>query len=97
MDGFLPLLQGPLELRADVVRVVHHEVNRGYGGALRSGFEASRYDLLCFTDGDRQFRIADLTNPILQPWTRERLRHVNERVASGEVTRSFWPAISSAG
>ena len=30
----------------DVVRVVHHDVNRGYGGALRSGFEASRYELL---------------------------------------------------
>lgn len=44
----------------DVVRVVHHDVNRGYGGALRSGFEAARYELLCFTDGDRQFRIADL-------------------------------------
>ncbi len=44
----------------DVVRVVHHEVNRGYGGALRSGFEASRYELLAFTDGDRQFRIADI-------------------------------------
>lgn len=44
----------------DVVRVVHHTVNRGYGGALRSGFEASRYELLAFTDGDRQFRIADL-------------------------------------
>ena len=44
----------------DVVRVVHHEVNRGYGGALRSGFEASRYELLCFTDGDRQFKVADL-------------------------------------
>jgi glycosyltransferase involved in cell wall biosynthesis len=43
-----------------VVRVVHHDVNRGYGGALRSGFEASRYDLMCFTDGDRQFRVADL-------------------------------------
>jgi glycosyltransferase involved in cell wall biosynthesis len=43
-----------------VVRVVHHEVNRGYGGALRSGFEAARYDLLAFTDGDRQFRIADI-------------------------------------
>jgi glycosyltransferase involved in cell wall biosynthesis len=43
-----------------VVRVVHHEVNRGYGGALRSGFEAARYDLLAFTDGDRQFRVADL-------------------------------------
>jgi glycosyltransferase involved in cell wall biosynthesis len=44
----------------DVVRVVHHEVNRGYGGALRSGFEASRYELLAFTDGDRQFQVADL-------------------------------------
>jgi glycosyltransferase involved in cell wall biosynthesis len=43
-----------------IVRVVHHPTNRGYGGALRSGFEASRYELLCFTDGDRQFRIADL-------------------------------------
>ncbi len=44
----------------DVVRVIHHPVNRGYGGALRSGFEAARYELLAFTDGDRQFRIEDL-------------------------------------
>jgi glycosyltransferase involved in cell wall biosynthesis len=43
-----------------VVRAVHHDVNRGYGGALRSGFEASRYELLAFTDGDRQFKVADL-------------------------------------
>jgi len=43
-----------------MVRVIHHERNRGYGGALRSGFEASRFDLLCFTDGDRQFHVADL-------------------------------------
>ena len=44
----------------DVVRVIHHNPNRGYGGALRSGFEASRYELLAFTDGDRQFQIADI-------------------------------------
>ena len=43
-----------------VVRVVRHPVNRGYGGALRSGFEAARYELLAFTDGDRQFRVADI-------------------------------------
>lgn len=42
------------------VRLVRHEVNRGYGGALRSGFAAARYDYLAYTDGDRQFRIADL-------------------------------------
>jgi len=42
------------------VRLVRHEVNRGYGGALRSGFAAAQYDYLAYTDGDRQFRIADL-------------------------------------
>ncbi len=37
------------------VRVVHHEVNRGYGGAVISGIRAARltYALLC--DGDGQF------------------------------------------
>ena len=43
-----------------LVRVVHHPVNLGYGAALRSGFRAARYDLVAFTDGDRQFRVADL-------------------------------------
>jgi glycosyltransferase involved in cell wall biosynthesis len=59
-DGTLAIAERLAAANPDVVRVVHHRVNRGYGGALRSGFEASRYDLLCFTDGDRQFRIADL-------------------------------------
>ncbi len=44
----------------DIVRVVHHPTNLGYGAALRSGFQAARYDLVCFTDGDRQFKVADL-------------------------------------
>ena len=44
----------------DVVRVVHHPINLGYGAALRSGFAAARYELIAFTDGDRQFQVADL-------------------------------------
>jgi glycosyltransferase involved in cell wall biosynthesis len=44
----------------EVVRVVHHPANLGYGAAVRSGMAAARYPLICFTDGDRQFRIADL-------------------------------------
>ncbi len=44
----------------DVVRAVHHPVNRGYGEALRSGFAAARYELIAFTDGDRQFRVEDV-------------------------------------
>jgi glycosyltransferase involved in cell wall biosynthesis len=43
-----------------VVRTVHHPTNLGYGAALLSGFRAARHDLVAFTDGDRQFRVADL-------------------------------------
>jgi len=43
-----------------LVRAVHHPTNLGYGAALRSGFAAARHDLVAFTDGDRQFRVADL-------------------------------------
>ena len=42
------------------VRVVHHETNKGYGGALQSGFAASRFDYIAFTDGDRQFDLSDI-------------------------------------
>ena len=31
------------------------------------------------------FRIADLDNPILQPWVKEELKNVNERVLSGKA------------
>jgi hypothetical protein len=41
------------------------------------------------------FRVADLSNPILQPWVREHLRKVNERSLSGQVVaipkERCWP------
>lgn len=43
------------------VHPVHHEVNRGYGGAVISGYEASKYDLVFFTDGDNQFDLREIT------------------------------------
>jgi len=42
------------------VRVIHHEVNRGYGGALQSGFRAASKAWIFYTDGDGQFDIGEL-------------------------------------
>src|SRR5512145_1981974 len=37
------------------LKVVHHEKNRGYGGALRTGFQTASKDLVFYTDGDAQY------------------------------------------
>ena len=37
------------------VRVVHHEKNRGYGGAVISGIRAARQPYVVLADGDGQF------------------------------------------
>jgi glycosyltransferase involved in cell wall biosynthesis len=49
-----------LAARDSHVRVVHHPTNRGYGGALKSGFAASRKAYVFFTDGDGQFDVAEI-------------------------------------
>ena len=50
------------ELQAEVplLRVVTHERNRGYGGALLSGFATSTKQWIFYTDGDAQFDPAEL-------------------------------------
>jgi glycosyltransferase involved in cell wall biosynthesis len=49
------------ELAAADERVrVHHQVNRGYGGALRAGFEQASGELIGFSDGDLQFDLREM-------------------------------------
>ncbi|HVA69449.1 MAG TPA: glycosyltransferase family 2 protein [Candidatus Binataceae bacterium] len=42
------------------VKVVHHQINRGYGGAVISGIQASRMPYVVLCDGDGQFDPADI-------------------------------------
>ncbi len=43
------------------IHPVHHEKNKGYGGAVISGYNAAKYDLVFFTDGDLQFDLREIT------------------------------------
>ncbi len=43
-------------------RPVHHAVNRGYGGALRTGFASATKDLVFYTDGDAQYDPGEVTD-----------------------------------
>ena len=46
--------------RNNMVKVVHHPTNLGYGAALQSGFKAATKELVFYTDGDGQFDIAEM-------------------------------------
>lgn len=41
--------------------VVSHNTNRGYGAALKSGFEKAKYEFIVFNDGDGQFDFSEIT------------------------------------
>jgi len=49
-----------LSKRYKEVRVIHHEKNKGYGGALKSGFYNSRKELVFYTDGDAQYDVREI-------------------------------------
>lgn len=43
-----------------VVRVIHHETNKGYGAAVKAGLENAKYQWVCLTDGDDEYDVYDL-------------------------------------
>jgi len=49
-----------LQKRYDKLRLVFHEQNKGYGGALRSGFAHATKDWVFYTDGDAQYDVREL-------------------------------------
>jgi glycosyltransferase involved in cell wall biosynthesis len=62
-DNSLQVLQ---ELQKEITEltIVNHEVNRGYGGALLSGFAASTKQWVFYTDGDAQYDAREISRCI---------------------------------
>src|SRR5689334_16050659 len=44
------------------VRLIRHDQNRGYGGALQTGFLSATKELVFYTDGDAQYDPAELAD-----------------------------------
>jgi glycosyltransferase involved in cell wall biosynthesis len=61
--------------RESRLRVIHHAVNQGYGGALRTGFQYATKDLVFYTDGDGQYDVEEISR--LLPLMTERIDVVN--------------------
>ena len=59
-----------LASRYPELRVIHHEQNRGYGGALRTGFGSATKDLIFYTDGDAQYDPSEMAR-LYEVWSDE--------------------------
>jgi glycosyltransferase involved in cell wall biosynthesis len=96
-----------LQPRVPCLTVVTHPVNRGYGGALRSGFATATKDLVFYTDGDGQYDVGEL--PLLLMLLTDDTHFANgmkmtrhdalHRVVAGNVHKfvmrwSFWLPIT---
>lgn len=44
----------------EIVRVIHHAKNMGYGAAVRTGLTNVKYEWICFTDGDDEYDVYEL-------------------------------------
>ena len=42
------------------IKVISHDPNRGYGGALKTGFSEAKYEWVAFMDSDAQFDFAEI-------------------------------------
>jgi len=62
-DNSLQVLQ-ELQREISELRIVNHEVNRGYGGALLSGIAASTKQWVFYTDGDAQYDAREISRCI---------------------------------
>ena len=96
-----------LEGRVPRLKVVTHDENRGYGGALRSGFANATKEIVFYTDGDGQYDVKEL--PVLVMLLTDDTHFVNgmkmtrhdpaHRVFAGNLHRflmrwSFWLPVS---
>ena len=70
-----------LEKTYPQLRVIHHPQNRGYGGALKTGFRESKKDLIFYTDSDGQYDVSEMerlfekmkgTVDVVNGWKRKR-------------------------
>ena len=43
------------------IRLINHEINRGYGASLKSGFYNAKYSWIAFVDSDGQFDFSEIT------------------------------------
>ncbi|MEW6155577.1 MAG: glycosyltransferase family 2 protein [Actinomycetota bacterium] len=84
-------------LEVPQLRVVRHPFNRGYGGALISGFNTARKQWVFYTDGDGQYDAAELALlveaatddvDVVQGWKKSRSDPLSRKIVGWTYQRT---------
>lgn len=59
-DATAPLVQVLIQ-KYRPVKLINHPHNLGYGAALKTGLTSAKYDWICYTDSDGQFRFDEIS------------------------------------
>lgn len=51
-----------LEKKDKRIKLINHDVNKGYGAAFQTGFSNAKYRWVAFTDADGQFDFSEINN-----------------------------------
>ncbi|MCX7766977.1 MAG: glycosyltransferase family 2 protein [Candidatus Sumerlaeia bacterium] len=60
-DSSRLILEELKEQYPETLKLIFHQRNKGYGGALRSGFANATKEWIFYTDGDAQYDVRELT------------------------------------
>jgi len=59
-DALTKKVLAELENRIENLKIIKHEKNKGYGGALKTGIYNSKYELIFYTDSDAQYNPTEI-------------------------------------
>ncbi len=71
------------------ISVIHHKENKGYGSALKSGFEKAKYPWVAFTDSDGQFDFSEITKFIEEKEKADLILGVRKKRADSFARKVF--------
>jgi glycosyltransferase involved in cell wall biosynthesis len=58
-DNTIEVVQGIMK-QDPKIKLITHEKNKGYGGAVKTGLSAAKFEWVFFTDGDGQFDVGEI-------------------------------------
>jgi dolichol-phosphate mannosyltransferase len=88
-DQTASVVEGLIEGREDRVRLLRHQTNKGFGQAVRAGFEKARYEFVMFNSADNTLHLDELEKTVNLALTNDIVLQFREHRSDYSWLRKF--------